>query len=217
MSVASPVEASGRVVMHGVSWSAYEQLLEALEQQHVRVAYDRGRLEIMSPTRLHERIKRLLCLLVTAISREFRIPIHGFGSATFRRQALERGIEADEWLYVSNEAVVRGRDDVDLDVDPPPDLAIEVDVTSTVDGRLPIYWALAIAEIWVWREGVIRFLLRNQNGAYDESDTSLAFPFLTTSHLGEFFSERQTTDEVAFVDQFVQRLHNRLIQSTDPD
>jgi Uma2 family endonuclease len=209
MSVADP-EAPGRVVMHGVSWTAYVQLSEALEQQHVRVAYDRGRLEIMSPTRLHERIKRLLGLLVTAISREFGIPIHGFGSATFRRRALERGIEADEWLYVSNEAIVRGRDDVDLEVDPPPDLAIEVDVTSTVDDRLPIYWALAIAEIWVWRDGIIRFLVHNQGGGYEESDASLAFPFLRTSHLGEFFSERQMTDEVTFVDQFVQRLHKSI-------
>jgi Uma2 family endonuclease len=137
------VEVPGRVVMHGVSWAAYEQLLQALEQQHVRVAYDRGRPEIMSPAHLRERIKRLLGLLVNAISREFGIPIHGFGSATFRREGLERGIEADEWLYVANEAAVRGKDDVDLDVDPPPDLAIEVDVTSTIDDRLPIYWALA--------------------------------------------------------------------------
>jgi Uma2 family endonuclease len=209
MTVASPVEVPGRVVMHGVSWAAYERLLDVLEQQHVRVTYEQGRLEIVSPTRLHERIKRLLSLLVSAISREFNIPIHGFGSATFKREGLERGIEADEWLYVENEAAVRGKDDVDLDVDPPPDLAIEVDVTSTINSRLPIYWALAIAEIWVWRDGVIRFLHRRPKGKYVEIKKSQAFPFLTSSVLTQFLNRRHQMDEIALVDALIKYLKSQ--------
>jgi Uma2 family endonuclease len=200
MSVASPVEVPGRVIMHGVSWTAYERLLEALEQQHVRVSYDCGRLEIMSPTRLHERIKRLLSLLVSAIAREFGIPIQGFGSATFSREGLARGIEADEWFYVANEAAVRGKDDV------PPDLAIEVDVTSTVDVRLPIYWALEIAEIWVWRDGTVRFLYRRPRGKYAESKKSQAFPFLTSDILTRFLDRRNEMDETALVNALIRHL-----------
>ena len=206
MSVAT-AEVPGRVVMHGVSWASYEQLLDALQEQQVRVSYDRGRLEIMSPSRLHERIKHLLVLLVAAISRDFGIPVHGFGSATFRRAGLARGVEADEWYYIAAEAAVRGKDDIDLDVDPPPDLAIEIDITSTIDARLPIYSALEVHEIWVWRAGIVRFLLRGADGDYTEAETSGAFPFLKSAALTQFLGQRHTTDETTFIEQFVESLH----------
>lgn len=207
MSVAD-AESTGRVVMYGVSWTAYEQLLDLLQEQHVRVAYDRGRLEIMSPTSRHERLKSLLARCVAGISSEFAIPILSVGSATFRREGISRGVEADEWFYVASEPAVRGKDDIDLEIDPPPDLAIEVDITSTVDARLPIYWALQVTEMWVWRAGVMRFLLRNGDEAnrYDESPTSLAFPFLKSSLFTQILQERHRTDDTTFVARFVETL-----------
>lgn len=200
----------GRVVVNGVAWDTYERLLEDFEQQHIRLSYDRGRLEIMSPTKRHERFKRLIAKLVDGISRGFSIPVYSLGSATLKQVEMAKGIEADDWFYVQSEPLVRGKDEIDLDEDPPPDLGIEIDVTSSVDDRLPIYWKLAVPEIWVWREGVVRFLHRRPRGKYAESKKSQAFPFLTSAVLTRFLNQRNEMDETALVDALIEYLKSHL-------
>jgi Uma2 family endonuclease len=204
----STIDVPGRLVLDGVRWDTYERLVDDFQDQHVRLAYDRGRLEIMSPTSRHDWIKRLLARFVDGISRTFKIPIRSLGSATLRRADLDRGIEADEWFYVASEAAVRGVDDIDMDQHPPPDVGIEVDVTSTIDDRLPIYWALGIAEIWVWRHSAIRFLLRHESGEYVDSETSRAFPFLTSAVVMQFLDRRGEMEETALVEAFLEHLRN---------
>ena len=123
--------AVNRVLISNVSWHTYESLLTDLEEQPgTKLTYDRGWLEIMTPLVSHESSKKLLGRFVEAATEELNIEMRSLGSLTCKRQDLERGIEPDQCYYMQNEAVMRGKE-VDLSVDPPPDLAIEVDITGS--------------------------------------------------------------------------------------
>src|ERR1700686_2019918 len=128
MTVASP-QAERRVVIDGVSWQLYQQMLAEIGEGHTRLTYDQGRREIMSPTPRHELIKTILGRLVEAHADEMDIQIEGFGSPTFDREDLQKGLEPDECYYVQNASAVKGRQEFDFSVDPPPDLAIEIDIS----------------------------------------------------------------------------------------
>jgi Uma2 family endonuclease len=140
-----------RVVLRNIPWSLYEQLLEAMgEHRGVRLAYDKGTLEIMSPLPVHESVHRLLGRLVEAWGDWTGVEVQDLGSMTMNREDLGKGIEPDSCFYVANLAAVAGRDRLDFRVDPPPDLAIEVDITSSSLTRQPIYRALGVPEVWRW-------------------------------------------------------------------
>jgi Uma2 family endonuclease len=202
-------EIPGRVVINDVRWDTYERLLEDFEHHHIRLTYDRGKLEIMSPTKRHERFKRLMAKFVDGISRGFQMPVYSLGSATLKEVELARGIEADDWFYIQSEPLVRGKDEIDLEHDPPPDLGIEIDITSTVDDRLPVYWELGVPEIWVWRADAVRFLHRRPRGKYVEARKSKAFPFLTPAILMRFLEQRNEMDETSLVDALVEYLKSQ--------
>lgn len=132
--------ADQRVVLHGTSWETYERLLADHENHSApRFTYDRGELEIMSPSPEHEKLNRRLSQLVMALTEEMEIEAEDFGSTTFRREDLERGFEPDSCFYIQNEERVRGKDRIDLAVDPRPDLVIGIDITSPSINKLPIY------------------------------------------------------------------------------
>ena len=120
------------LVLEDVSWDTYESLLRDLENSHqnLRVTYDRGRMVVISPLPKHEKWKSLLGRFVEAIADETGVPISTFGSTTWKRRDKRRGLEADECFYVQHEAQMRGKLDLDLKIDPPPDLAIEVDLRN---------------------------------------------------------------------------------------
>ncbi|MHC4921392.1 MAG: Uma2 family endonuclease [Planctomycetota bacterium] len=165
-------------VLEGVRFETYERLLDDLGDRQIRLTYDRGVLEIVSPSQQHERIKYLIGRLVCAMTLELGIPILGGGSTTWRRQDLEKGLEPDECFWVKNEAKIRGRMDLDLRVDPPPDLAVEVDVHAQSLDRMVIYGALGVPEVWRYRDARITVHLRQEDGSYDVSETSACFPWL---------------------------------------
>src|SRR5437868_2462482 len=121
--------AEQRVILHNVGWQTYEKLLADLaSQSSVRLTYDRGTLEIMSPLSEHERINRTIALLIEILAEEMNIDVEDFGSTTFKREDLARGFEPDSSFYIQNEEKVKGKDNIDLNSDPPPDLVIEVDI-----------------------------------------------------------------------------------------
>ncbi len=158
----SPVgqRAEQRVVLHNVSWDLYEQILAAHENCSApRFTYDQGELEIMNPMSEHERLKHASHLLVPAAARELGIRVYGLGSTTFKRQALARGVEPDSCFYIQNIDQVRGKRDVNLTVDPPPDLVIEVDVTNPSVPKLPIYAEFGVPEIWRYDGSAMRILI----------------------------------------------------------
>src|SRR5262245_53805422 len=121
------------VVLDGVSWETYESFLRDLEDsgQHKRVTYDRGRMVIVSPLPKHEKWKSLLGRFVEAIADERGIPISTYGSTTWKRKDRKRGLEPDECFYIQHEPQMRGKLDIELPKDPPPDLCIEVDLRGS--------------------------------------------------------------------------------------
>ena len=115
------------IVLHDIDWDFYEQLLRRVAQQHVFVTYNRGTLELMSPTYPHDRASRLFFMLVHVLAEELGTPIISAGTTTWRRKSRKAGLEADESFYLKHSARMRGKRKIDLRHDPPPDLAIEVE------------------------------------------------------------------------------------------
>lgn len=187
--------------LEGISWETYEHLVEDLGEQHLRLTYHRGRLTIMSPLPKHDRVKKFIGRMIELFALEMRISMSCYGSATWKRGDMDAGLEADECYYVQSEPLVRGKDNVDLNVDPPPDLAVEVDITRQVLARLPIYAALGVPELWHYRNDKLRVLVL-KDGAYVPADTSLAFPMLKPADLERFLALRTTMEETTLMTQF---------------
>ena len=151
MASAAPpatLPANDRVVLYNVSWETYATLRKNLGESPIRLTFDGNNLEIMSPSRWHERAKTLLGRMVEALTLELNIPVSSGGSMTFQRADLERGLEPDECYWIANETVVREKLELDLTTDPPPDLAIEVDISPSRLDRPRIYAKLQVPEIW---------------------------------------------------------------------
>ena len=162
------------VVLENISWAEFEAILEDLgESRSARIAYDNGKLEIMTPLPEHEVNKVYLSNFVEILLEELDIEFCPLGSTTFKNQAMFKGIEPDSCFYIQNEPAVRGKYRLDLTVDPPPDLAIEIDITNR--SHPEIYQALGVRELWQYKKGELKFLLL-QNGQYIESKTSANFP-----------------------------------------
>jgi Uma2 family endonuclease len=172
-----------------VPWEEYEQLLADLGPSYsVRIFYDRGRMEIMAPSPAHEKPKTIISRLVNVLSDELNIDVESLGSTTFRSALKAKGAEPDECFYVQNAALVIGREEeFDLERDPPPDIAIEVERTSASLDKFVIYAGLGVPELWrVYKNRVSFYLLVGND--YKESPTSRAFPFLTDQALSEFLA-----------------------------
>ena len=165
-----------RVLFSDVTWQELETILEELgEHRAARIAYDRGILEIMAPLPEHEYGKEIIGDLVKALLEELDIEFISLGSTTFKNQTMAQGIEPDQCFYIKNESRIRGKKRLDLTVDPPPDLAVEVDVTSRT--HLNIYEALKLPELWRFDNGKLQINVL-QDGHYIESQESLNFPRL---------------------------------------
>jgi Uma2 family endonuclease len=192
------------LLLEDVSWSFYVRFLrETDEQQHLQITYDKGRMEIVSPSPGHERRKTILGSLIDIIALERDIQMCRLGSTTFRRKKLKKGLEPDECFYIANEARVRGKDRIDLRIDPPPDLVVEVDVTSRSIKREPVYAALGVPELW--RHNGLDLTFRKLNPetkVYDLIGTSLAFPFLAPTDLNRFLNMLPSEPETRMLREF---------------
>lgn len=192
-----------RVVLRNIRWETYEALLEArADDPAPRFAYDRGTLEIMSPSGKHERLKRLLGRFVETYTMERGIAVRSAGSTTLKSQLEEKGLEPDESYYVSNERLVREKDDIDLTLDPPPDLAIEIDLTSSSVDKLGIYASLGVAEVWSGGEGGLAVFQLQAAGKYKVTEGSAVFPDLPMTELDRFLGQRSSLDETTLVRAF---------------
>lgn len=168
-----------RFLIFNVPWDGYEMMLKLLDERPIRVTYDRGTLELMSPSIPHEEVGRLLGILIQAIAEELDLPCLGLKSTTWKRRLLARGIEADESFYLANTGLIvaKGKK-VDLEVDPPPDLCIEVEITKSALKRMGIYAALGVPEVWRHDGTTLRVAVLRPDGTYAERDSSPSFPFL---------------------------------------
>ena len=196
-TVESPAE--HRVILHNTSWETYQRLLKERGERRVpRFAYDRGELEIMSPSTEHESIAYSLGLLVAVFAEEAGVDLYGAGSTTFDREDLERGFEPDACFYVRNAELVRGKPRIDLAVDPPPDLVIEVDITSPSLDKFAIYARVGVSEIW--RHDGERLAIFELSGEeYTRIAESKVLPPLTGETLSRFIEESSSLDIVTWM------------------
>lgn len=191
-----------RVILHDVSWETYEKLLTDLaDQSCIRLAYDRGTLEIMSPTTKHERYNRTIALLVEILAEELGIDVASLGSSTFKRGDLERGFEPDSCFYIKNAELIIDKEELDLTVDPPPDLVIEVDITSGSLRKFPIYAQLRVPEIWRY-DGRRLYIYQRVGDSYAESGCSASFSWLTSGALTDVLEKSKTLKRTALVRSF---------------
>jgi len=156
----------------------------------------------MSPLSLHEWFHRLTAKHIDVLTMELGIPIRSGGSTTFRSEDLKRGLEPDECFYIFHEPSVRGKDDLDLSIDPPPDLAIEVDVTRSSKAKMAIYAALGVPELWRYDGEEILVFLLDAQGNYQRSETSLNLPMLPIADLKRFLDMRGSFDETTLLIMF---------------
>jgi Uma2 family endonuclease len=181
-----------RTVLHDISWETYEHLLaDHRDSSSPRFAYDQGVLEIMVVSSRHERPNRLISLLVELVAEEMDLDLENLGSTTFRRKDLQRGFEPASCFYIQSEERIRGKVEIDSDVDPPPDLVIEVDITSPSLDRFPIYAHFGVPEVWRYDgERVVVYELRNSK--YVEVANSLALPWFTSDILTRLVAQGLT-------------------------
>ena len=182
-----------RVFLHNVSWDTYMRLMEdQASSSSPRFTYDNGALEIMTPLAIHERINRGLQVLVDCVAVEFDIEVDSLGSTTFSRRDLAQGFEADSCFYVQHESAVRGKDRIDLNVDPPPDIVLEIEITRGSLPKLPIFEQFEVPEVWRYEGSQVIILILDQeqsrdarpDGAgYHSVECSRAFPMITTGAL----------------------------------
>ena len=146
------VLADGRLTLYGVPWKTYLELRELPENEHLHMTYSEGTLEMMSPSRTHERYASLIDRLLQAWTEERGIDIQSCRTMTCKREDLQRGFEPDNCYYIANELLVRQKKDLDFAVDPPPDLAIEIDPGPSGRQKLQIYAKFRVPEVW-WFDG----------------------------------------------------------------
>ena len=165
-----------KLILHDISWQKFEQILEYLgEHRASKLAYHSGILEIMVPLPEHEKAKIFISNFVEILLEEFDIEFCPLGSTTFKNPEMIQGIEPDNCFYIEHEALVRDKDRLDLTVDPPPDLVLEIDVTSRTYPN--IYEALKVPELWRFERGMLQInILRD--GKYTEVEFSPNFPNL---------------------------------------
>ena len=181
--------AEQRVVLQNVSWETYERLLaEIVDSAGTRFTYDEGSLEITVVSFAHENPNRTLAYLVEIVAEETRRDLRRAGSTTFKRKDVKKGFEPDSCFYIDHAEQVRGKEELDLVTDPPPDLVIEVDITGSSLSRFPIFAALGVPEVWCF-DGNRVTMHRLERGSYVQIETSLALPPLTASQSMVFLDE----------------------------
>lgn len=180
--------------LENLDWPTYESLLGRLEGQNVRLTYDRGSLTLKSPSAEHERYAYLLGRLVDIVTEELNIPMEGLRTLTCRREDLACGLEPDCCFYIANEPRVRGKPELDFRVDPPPDLAIEVDISNSFSQKLPIYAALGVPEAWRFDGEELEVHLLQPDGRYVMGSVSSTFPQVALGELRGFLNEAGKMD-----------------------
>lgn len=174
----------GKLYLEDVSWDEYEELLEELEgKRHVRISYDNGRMEIMTLSPEHEVPSKLFGHFIQILTEELDLEYLSIGSTTLRRKSHLQGKEPDDCYYIGDLTRIFGKKRVDS----PPDLAIEVDVTSSTIDKMAIYAGLGVPEVWRYDNYQVEFH-RLAGKRYKQVATSALFPFLPPSVITDHLS-----------------------------
>jgi Uma2 family endonuclease len=199
------------VFLKNVTWDTFNHLLEELSnQRNERLTYYLGTLQIMSPLGIHENNNRFIESLIFVIASELNLNLKKFGSLTLKSNELKQGVEPDSCYYIANEPKVRNKQNIDLTIDPPPDLVLEIDITSGSLNKLPIYASLKVPEIWRYDgEKLIVFSLDINNNEYQELKESPTFPWLNLNLIPQLISQSLEDGETATLKQFRESIKNK--------
>lgn len=208
-----PVE-SPRVVVHGVDWPGFQTILGVLGDRRVRLAYDRGVLELMTPLPIHERYKVLIGRMVEILADELGLDYFSFGSTMFQSEDLQRAIEPDVCFHIASAGKIKDWRRFDPQTDPPPDLAVEIDVTSDSRRRLGIYAALGVPEVWRF-DGEELSVLLLQDGRCVATETSPAFPRAPLEALAGFACDDRVGSNRAWAAAFRRWVRETVLPRAD--
>ena len=194
-----------RIVLENVRWETFLELSEQRRGSVPRMTYDNGVLEMMSPRRQHENIGRLIGRIIETYSEVLEIEIQSVASTTFKRKELKKAFEADESYYVQHAEQIRPKEELDLAVDPPPDLVVEVEITSSAIQKFKLFAAMGVPEVWR-HDGDHLEMFRLQGGVYEAIDSSHALQGLSAATINGVLQRRFDFGETALIREFRQSI-----------
>jgi Uma2 family endonuclease len=212
--IVSQLPEDASVTFHDVSWDEYEDLLEQVgEAPGLRISYDNGSLHIMTISAEHEKYAQFINSLIAGIRLRLRLNILSFGSATMRKRRRSKGNEPDACFYVQTAPLIGNKIQLDFETDPPPDIAVEIDVRHDSRPRFSIYASLGVPEIWRY-DGQAMTIYRlteepERATTYVEQDTSAALPMLTAQLLTEMLERMRNDGELSALLAFDEWLQSR--------
>jgi Uma2 family endonuclease len=205
-----PAEGDQCVEMSGIGWKGYTAILRLRGLRSLpRMVYLDGDLWLMSPSFFHESLAERLGSFVVEVAIGVGISYLPAGHTTFRRLKKQGGVEADKCYYFANEGRVRGKKQIDLRIDPPPDLVIEAVNTHDPRAAIEAWRRFGVPEVWVCKESGLRILFRQADGSYEESESSAIFPFLTRAEIFEWATRSPDTPELEWsreIRQWIQKV-----------
>lgn len=201
-----PRQAEYRTVLEPVSWATYCAIVDETKQSG-RITYDQGLLEILSPLMPHESAKSLIARMICRYTEIHDIDMRSSASTTFRREDLERGFEADESYYIQNCQAIRGKAEVDLTIDPPPDLVVEIDMTNSSIDKLRLFASMEIPEVWRY-DGVMLWIGNLHEDSYAAPDESRLLPGFPVSLAQELLAQRAEASETNLMRLFAESVRN---------
>lgn len=204
-----------RLVFQGVGWDDYEAMLRIVGERHVRVTFDGAAMEVSMPSQRHEQAAQLLGLFVPRLAEELGIPYEPLGMTTWKKPSTGKGLEPDQCYYIENQAVVREKAALDLETDPPPDLAIEVDITSSSLNRMGIYAGLGVPEVWRYDGRSVRIYGLEPDGQYQTRESSRSFPGLRPEDVEHFLELGSTTDKTQWSRELRDWVRDELIPRSE--
>ncbi len=203
MQTALPAET--RTLLENIRWETFVELSEQRHGSVPRMTFDEGMLELMSPKRLHEGVGCLLGRMVETFTEVHGIEIQSVASTTFKRRDLEKAFEADESYYIENAERIRAKEELDLRFDPPPDLVIEVEITSSAIQKMKLFAAMGVPEVWR-HDGQQLTMHRLRSDCYESIVESAALPGFTCAAADAVLAQRFTQGETALITQYRHRL-----------
>jgi len=177
-----------RVQLYNISWQAYESILTAIgDRRSALLTYYKGTLEIMTPLEKHENSSDSIDHFIQVLTEERDLNIKSMASTTLKHPNMRVGAEPDKAYYIANEKLVRGKI-VDIQIDPPPDLIVEVDITHTDINKNALYAEMGVPEFWRY-DGQILTIYCLKSGAYEAVETSPTFPGVSKEPLYQFLQD----------------------------
>ncbi|MDZ7958185.1 MAG: Uma2 family endonuclease [Aulosira sp. DedQUE10] len=210
--VITTTSAENRIILNNIKWETFNTILQELgDKRAARLAYNEGNLEIMTPLGEHENTNRFIDDLIRILADELNLNLKKFGSLTLKRDDMQRGAEPDSCYYIQNEPLVRGKRNINLNSDPPPDLVIEIDITSSSLDKRPIYATLGVPELWLYDGRSLQFFVLSEPILiYTPVQESPTFSVLTSDVIPQFIEQSLTDGETATLRSFGAWLRQKL-------